>query len=60
MLQEFRVGPLVLLHNSKCDTKKVDKMQPKWLGPYTIVSSIGKDLYQIETEKVLKQAVHAV
>ena len=54
---------LALLRNSKRDTKKGDKIQPKWLGPYTIVSSSGKDLYQIKnrsTEKVIKQAVHAV
>ena len=55
-------GTLVLLRNSKRDTKKGDKMQPKWLGPYVVVSSTGKGVYRIKnpsSEKVLKNAVHA-
>ena len=56
-------GNLVLLRNSKRDTKKGDKMQPKWLGPYVVVSSTGKGVYRIKnpsSEKVLKNAVHCV
>lgn len=57
LLQEFGAGTLV--RNSKRDSKKGDKMQQKWLGPYAIVSKMGNDLYQIKktsTNKVLKQA----
>ena len=60
--QEFGIGTLVL-RNNKRDSKKGYKMQPKWLGPYAIESSIGKDLYRIKntsTKRVLKQAVHSV
>lgn len=60
--QEMNVGSSVLLRNSKRDTKKGDKMQPKWLGPYVIVSSLGKGVYQIKnqsTDLVLKKAVHS-
>ncbi len=44
LLQGFHAGTLVLLRNSKRDSKKGDKMKPKWLGPYAVVSSMGKDL----------------
>lgn len=56
------VGSFVLLRNSKRDTKKGDKMHPKWMGPYAIVSSLGKGLYRIRncsTDVVLKKAVHS-
>ena len=61
-LQELSAGDLVLLRNSKRDTKKGDKMQAKWLGPYTVVASVGKGLYRIKnpsTDHVLKNAVHS-
>ena len=38
-------------------------MQPKWMGPYGIVSSLGKGLYRIRncsTDMVLKMAVHSL
>ena len=60
-MQEFQAGALVLLQNSKRDTKKGDKMQQKWLGPYTVVASLGNGLYRIQnkaTERILKRAVH--
>ena len=52
---------MVLLRNSRRDSKKGDKMQQKWLGPYTVVASLGKGLYRIKnaTEKILKKAVHS-
>ena len=56
------VASLVLLRNSKRDTKKGDKMHKKWMGPYAIVASLGKGLYRIKscsTNVVLKKAVHS-
>ena len=58
----MQVGSTVLLRNSKRDTKKGDKMQPKWMGPYIIVASLGKSLYRIKNKSsdlVLKNAVHS-
>ena len=45
LVQELCAGSLVLLRNSKWDTKKGDKMQPKWIGPYEVVCSTGKGVY---------------
>ena len=33
-MQAFTPGAMVLLKNSARDTKKGDKMKPRWLGPY--------------------------
>ncbi len=58
----MHVGSTVLLRNSKRDTRKGDKMQPKWMGPYIIVASLGKSLYRIKNKSsnlVLKNAVHS-
>ena len=58
----MHVGSTVLLRNSKRDTKKGDKMQPKWIGPYVVVASLGKSLYRIKNKSsdlVLKNAVHS-
>ena len=38
-------------------------MQPKWIGPYEVVSSSGKGVYSLRnqsTGKILQQAVHSV
>ena len=59
----MHLGSTVLLRNSKPDTRKRDKMQPKWIGPYIIVASLGKSLYRIKNKSlnlVLKNAVHSV
>ena len=37
-------------------------MQQKWVGPYTVVASLGKGLYRIKsqsTDRILKKAVHS-
>ena len=47
-MQEMGAGTLVFLWNSKRDTKKGDKMEPKWLGPYVVVSNSSKGIYRIK------------
>ena len=62
-MQEMGAGTLVLFRNSKRDTKKGDKMEPKWLGPYEVVSKSGKGVYRINnprSQQVLKNMVHSV
>ncbi len=62
-MQELCAGTLDLLRNSRRDTKKGDKMKPKWLGPYVVVSPVGNGTYRLKnpsTHKVLKTAVHSV
>ena len=61
-MQEFCAGSLVLLRNSQRDSKKGKKMQQKWLGPYMVISDLGKGQYCIKnpsTECVSKRAVHS-
>ena len=62
-MQEMGAGTLVLLRYSKHDTKKGDKMELKWLGPYEMVSNSGKGIYRIKNPRslqVLKNMVHSV
>ena len=52
---------MVLLRNSRRDTKKGDKMTPRWLGPYRICEALGIGAHKIRnpvTGKVLKAAVN--
>ena len=38
---------LVLLRNSARDTKKGDKFKRRWLGPYEIKESLGKNVFRL-------------
>ncbi len=61
MLQEFAVGTQVLLRNSRKESKKGDKLKPRWLGPYSIHESLDKGVFRISNIKtgvVLKNAVN--
>ena len=54
-------GDIVLLKNSARDSKKGDKMKPRWLGPYKVEKSLGSGVFKISnqiTGKVLKNAVN--
>ena len=54
---------MVLLRNSRRDSKKGDKMKPKWLGPYIIVESLGKSRYRLKNphnNNILKNSVYSV
>ena len=49
-----------LVRNSKRDSKKGDKAQDKWTGPYIIDKDMCNGSYKLKTEagKQLKQAVN--
>ena len=42
---------MVLLHNSRRDGRKGDKLQKPWIGPYTVVESLGKGRYVLSNLK---------
>ena len=59
----FTCGALVLRKDMKRKKRAGGKMDFKWLGPYRIIKSMGKGLYQIEstsqpTERI--QRVHGI
>eukprot|EP00731_Ephydatia_muelleri_P038191 Em0675g4a len=57
----FSVGTQVLLRNSARDTKKGDKLKPRWMGPYCIHTVNDKGVYTLRnarTGKVLKNGVN--
>ena len=45
--QVLQVGTEVLLENTKQKQRKGGKMEPLWLGPYTIKRDLGKGLYEL-------------
>ena len=47
---ELAVGTRVWLENTAQKQRKGGKMDPVWLGPYTINRSIGKGLYELEND----------
>ena len=46
--ETFKVGALVLRKDMKRKKQAGGKLDFKWLGPYTIVKSMGRGLYQIQ------------
>ena len=56
----YSPGTLVLLRNSHRESKKGDKMKPRWLGPYRVYEVLDKGVYRLENLKgvVLKAAVN--
>ena len=51
------VGARVLLENTLQKQRKGGKLEPIWLGPYTISKDLGKGLYELANEagKVVKK-----
>lgn len=51
------VGVTVLLENTKQKQRKGGKLEPLWLGPYSIHRDLGKGLYELKNTdgKVLKK-----
>lgn len=58
--QKLSVGAKVWLRNSRKDSKKGDKMEEKWTGPYTIEEDTGKGSYRLKNKSgtILKNAVN--
>lgn len=51
----FKVGALVLRKDMKRKKRAGGKLDFKWLGPYTVVKSMGRGLYQIQDANDPKQ-----
>lgn len=43
----YEVGSLVLIRNMKKLSKKGDKMEPNWTGPYEVAQCIGNNNYRL-------------
>ena len=41
----------MLLKNSRKESRKGDKLAPRWVGPYTIHESLGKGVYRLSNPK---------
>lgn len=54
----FEIGQVVLVKNMKKLSKKGDKMEPNWTGPYEIAECIGNNNYRLRrrtgTKELLK------
>ena len=51
----------MLLKNSARDSRKGDKLKPRWKGPYKVHADLGKGVYTLyneKTGKVLQKAVN--
>lgn len=50
LYQKLTVGTKVWLKNSLRDSKKGNKTDDKWMGPYTISEDIGKSCYKLRNK----------
>ena len=56
---EIAIGTHVLLENTAQKQRKGGKLEPAWLGPYTINRCVGKGLYELcKDGKVVKKKVN--
>ena len=56
---ELAVGTQILLENTTQKQRKGGKLEPAWLGPYTINGSIGKGVYELcKDGNILKKKVN--
>lgn len=49
-LKALKVGTVVLLENTMQKQRKGEKLEPLWLGPYTIHRDFGKGLYELSNQ----------
>ena len=57
----FSVGSQVLLENTAQKNRKGGKLEPAWLGPYTVNKYVGKGLYELSRKgSVLKKKASIV
>ena len=59
---ELSIGTRVWLENTAQKQRKGGKMDPVWLGPYTINRSLGKGLYELKngTGEILKKKANII
>ena len=46
----LKVGTVVLLKNTMWKQRKGGKLEPLWLGPYTIHRDLGKGFYELSNQ----------
>ncbi|XP_041347242.1 uncharacterized protein LOC121367189 [Gigantopelta aegis] len=57
----FEIGDHVAIVNRRRDTRKGDKLAPRFKGPYTVTQTLGKGLYVLKKgDAVLKTKYNAV
>ena len=59
--EQYKVGAEVLLLNSKKLSRKGSKLEPTWIGPYSIHEVLPKGTYRLlnlESGKVLGQKIN--
>lgn len=59
--EQYKVGASVLMLNSKKLSRKGSKLEPNWIGPYSIHEVLPKGTYRLcnpETGKVLAQKIN--
>ena len=44
----FKIGDVVLKKDNRRKKRKGGKLDPKWVGPYTIIGDLGKGSYRLE------------
>ena len=44
----FRIGGLVMKEYFKRKKRRGGKLDPKWVGPYTIEGNLGRGLYHLQ------------
>ena len=54
------MGSLVLIRNSRRDSRKGDKMLDKYLGPYEVVEVKNNGIYSLKNIKTGKKLVNMV
>ena len=42
---------MVLLKNSQRDSKKGDKVKPRWLSPYKVHEALDKGVYKLQNQQ---------
>jgi len=56
----YKVGDKVLKYSRRRDTRKGDKLQPRYTGPFEIMEILGRGVYSLrDKEGPLKQTVNA-
>ena len=56
----FEVGQIVLVKNMKKLSKKGDKMEPNWTGPYEVAECVGNNNYHLRRRTGSKQLLKSM
>lgn len=56
----FEIGQVVLVKNMKKLSKKGDKMEPNWTGPYEVAECVGNNNYRLSRRTGSKQLLKSM